>query len=337
MPSVRNHTKKGSKKSGGGGGENSTFLSFVFLLSATTTMIYYQASYLVDMEQIKAMRRMTTGNPPIATAAATTTTTEKEKSDTVDPMGNIDPQVRIKHFKDTALSFTPVTDKIGYGKRDRHRYHNMYGQFLLSFAAHTPTMKFLEIGLGCNMNYGAGASVKIWKTLFPKAELWEAEYDKECADKAQRSGQLEGINVLVGDQADFNVLDSWIDTSGGNFDIIIDDGGHHNCHIINSFEKLWPQLNPGGYYFIEDLHVGIARLSEPSSQCANTVAFHEYLADWQKQLIYQTWPGQFKPTYPLPKDLMFVHCQAEACVLHKLKDAVNLPYADEPGAVVNQY
>ena len=250
---------------------------------------------------------------------------------------NIDPQIRINHFKDTALSLRPVTDKIGYGKRDRHRYHNMYGQFLLPLATYKPNLKFLEIGLGCNMQYGAGASVKLWKKLLPStAELWEAEYDKNCADKAQAAGQLDGINVLVGDQGDVKVLDSWIEKSGGQFDIVIDDGGHHNCQIMNTFEKLWPQLNPGGYYFIEDLHLGVARLRVKSDQCTN-VPFHKYLDDWQNQLIYQTFPGQVQPVYTLPKDLMFVHCQTEACVLHKRKDDVNLAYADEPGTTVTQY
>lgn len=96
---------------------------------------------------------------------------------------------------------------------------------------------------------------------------------------------------------------------------------------------MWPQLNPGGYYFIEDLHLGVARQRVPSSQCTN-VAFHEYIIDWQRQLIYQTWKGQIEPQYTLPEDLMFVHCQAEACVLHKRKSIVNLPYAEEPGDVI---
>ena len=55
------------------------------------------------------------------------------------------------------------------------------------------------------------------------------------------------------------------------------------------------------------------------------------------QLIYQTFPGQIEPTHLFPKDLAFVHCQAEACVLHKRKGIANLPYADEPGAEINQY
>lgn len=247
----------------------------------------------------------------------------------------INPQVRIKYFKDTALLFKPVTDKIGYGKRDHHRYHNMYGRFLLELAEHLPNLKFLEIGLGCNMEYGPGASVSIWKTLLPDADLWEAEYDEECLIKAKNEGKLEGLNLLIGDQGDVDVLDSWISKSGGKFDIIIDDGGHHNCQILNTFKKLWPQLNPGGYYFIEDLHVGMARQKLPSSQC-NNVPFHEYLLDWQKQLIYQTFPGQITPQHTLPKDLMFVHCQAEACVLHKRESYINLPYNEEPGVVIEE-
>ena len=98
---------------------------------------------------------------------------------------------------------------------------------------------------------------------------------------------------------------------------------------------MMPTLNPGEYYFIEDLRVGKARLGIQSNQCKN-VPFHEYLVDWQKQLIYQSWPKQMRSTYSLPGDLMFVHCQAGACVLHKRKNEVNLPYVEEPGAVIEE-
>ena len=67
---------------------------------------------------------------------------------------------------------------------------------------------------------------------------------------------MKDVNILVGDQGDPAVLDEWIETSGGDFDIIIDDGGHSNCQIWTSFEKLWPTVKPGGLYFIEGMHAG---------------------------------------------------------------------------------
>lgn len=52
-------------------------------------------------------------------------------------------------------------------------------------------MEMLEIGLGCDMNYGPGASVAVWKKLFPRAELWEAEYNGDCVKKAKENGMLD--------------------------------------------------------------------------------------------------------------------------------------------------
>ena len=57
-----------------------------------------------------------------------------------------------------------------------HTYEIMYGQYLLPYYRKNPKMKMLEIGLGCGMGYGPGASVAVFKKLFPTAELWEAEF-----------------------------------------------------------------------------------------------------------------------------------------------------------------
>ena len=85
-------------------------------------------------------------------------------------------------------------------------------------------MKMFEIGLGCDMGYGPGASVALHKALFPQAELWEAEYDGKCVEKAKERQMLEGIQVVVGDQGNDTTLDSWINETGGEFDVVIDDG-----------------------------------------------------------------------------------------------------------------
>lgn len=257
-----------------------------------------------------------------ASSATASSAASVSSSESTTPLSN-HPNVhkRIQHFRDTALKFDPVSDKVGV--TSEHRYHNMYGTFLLPYVTHKPTLKFLEIGLGCNMGYGPGASIKIWKDLMPQAELWEAEYVKECVEKAQKAGQLEGIHTLVGDQADNTVLDGWIETSGGNFDVVVDDGGHHNCQISNSFDKLWPQVLPGGLYFIEDMHVG--RVGKYIGEECGSVIMSEKLNEWSNQLIYKTFPANYKYKYELPKDLIFIHCQVEACVLGKRSGQVNDP------------
>ena len=212
-------------------------------------------------------------------------------------------------FVEAAGSFSPITDKI-----TTHKYYPMYGQFLLPYYERIPQMKMLEIGLGCDMNYEPGASVALWKKLFPEANLWEAEYNETCVDISTKQGKLDGFNVLVGDQGNNATLDSWIEKSGGEFDIIIDDGGHHNCQILASFIKLWPTIKPGGLYFIEDLQVGkwrgFRKYSTPTCD-AKEYTFSDTLQGWLEDIIYQGAYNSHK------WDVHFIHCQAEACVLGK--------------------
>ena len=264
------------------------------------------------------------------TTTSTTTSTTREEEDPAtppSPLHNPDMHARAQYFRKMAQQFTPTTDKIGV--TSEHSYHNMYSIFLLPYAATHPQFKFLEIGLGCNMDYGPGASVAVWKHLFPEAELWEAEYVADCVHKAQERGQLDGIHTLVGDQADIPTLLRWIQTSGGNFDVIVDDGGHHNCMINNSFDTLWPQLKPGGIYFIEDLHVGRST-NYISKDCGNVI-FSERIQEFVDRLAYKTnniWGTKYKNT--MPDDVLFVFCQAEACAIGKRKGDMNDPVRPRP-------
>lgn len=209
-------------------------------------------------------------------------------------------------FLETAKALKPVTDKV-----TTHTYQTMYGRFLLPYYHLNPSMKFLEIGLGCDMGYGPGASVAIWRKLLPKAELWEAEFNAECVEK-HRNGMLRGINLLTGDQGNVTVLDEWIKTSGGDFDIVVDDGGHQNCQIWHSFQKLWPTVKPGGLYFIEDMQV--AKLDQyrgaETDTCKIDLIVPEKLKEKLDDLLYDT---------SRKSDIEFIFCQSEACVLGKKK------------------
>lgn len=60
------------------------------------------------------------------------------------------------------------------------------------------------------------------------------------------------VKIVVGDQADPAVLKRWIETSGGEFDVIVEDGGHTQQQWV-SIIHLWQAIKPGGMYVMEDL------------------------------------------------------------------------------------
>lgn len=188
------------------------------------------------------------------------------------------------------------------------------------FAYHKRKLKFLEIGLGCGMNYGPGASVFLWRKLFAgrDVDMWEAEFNAECVEKSKQEGKLDGISVVTGDQSNNKTLAQWIVQSGGKFDAIIDDGGHTNVQILTSFQALWPTINPGGYYFIEDLEVSF----NPNFMKTGFPPVTVVMQSWVEALhvLEQHVSRHHKHilnSYPLPKGLDMISCQRGACALHK--------------------
>jgi len=244
-----------------------------------------------------------------------------------DPNLNIDVFERSRKFIDYAVSLRPVTDKVY-----THSYHTMYGQFLMPFVGAKPDLKMFEIGLGCAMDYGAGASVGVWKKLFPHIELWEADVNEECVNKWKDKDSMKGINLLVGDQNNPETLDSWIEKSGGKFDVIIDDGGHEQCQINTSFTKLWPELNPGGLYFVEDLQVGnLPQYTNKLNDVCDNTSVSEIIKEWMDQLLYSFEKDSKEYKYKLPEGMISVYCQEEACVFQKKKDEIHdkVPFLEE--------
>ena len=224
----------------------------------------------------------------------------------------------------TSSTNSDYTDKI-----TTHTYQTMYGMFLVPLARDAKRngqkLKFLEIGLGCNMNYGPGKSVYVWRKLFGEtAEIWEGEYDAECAKKLKESGGLKGINLVVGDQANKTTVEEWVVTTGGKFNVIVDDGGHHNDQIKNSFDILFKKaLLPGGLYFIEDLQVsrGTGSANDGGPLMADVIESYidqlliptHYLTDKR----FSEYSLQQRKLYPMPKDIKWILCQHEACVIAK--------------------
>ncbi|KAF1988460.1 hypothetical protein K402DRAFT_328586, partial [Aulographum hederae CBS 113979] len=148
------------------------------------------------------------------------------------------------------ITFYDVASRHGTDKVTQHHYHHMYEKYLGPIR--TQPLKVLEIGLGCDMGYGPGKSFTTWLEYLPNVDLYYLEYDAACAKKWEE--KTRGLaTVYTGDQADKGVLEQLVKGSGGEFDVVIDDGGHSMTQQINSFEVLWGAVKAGGVYFCEDM------------------------------------------------------------------------------------
>ncbi len=107
-------------------------------------------------------------------------------------------------------------------------------------------LNILEIGVGGYEDPQAGGkSLKMWETFFPNSMIYAIDiYDKKALEKGR-------IKIFQGSQESESFLKKIVELSGG-FDIIIDDGSHINEHVIKTFNILFPMLNDGGIYVVED-------------------------------------------------------------------------------------
>jgi len=122
----------------------------------------------------------------------------------------------------------------------RH-YFEIYERYLQKFVGKNCT--YLEIGVQ------KGGSIQIMQEwLGPQARIVGADIDPEC-EKLRG----EGREIYIGDQADVNFL-AKLKAECGEFDVIVDDGGHTPDQQIVSFLNLFPALKEGGIYLLEDLH-----------------------------------------------------------------------------------
>jgi len=101
-------------------------------------------------------------------------------------------------------------------------------------------LRLLEIGIGgYEFPDKGGESLRMWREYFTKADITGFDLHPKQP--------IQGCTVLQGSQIDTDFLNTL-----GSYDIVIDDGSHHNAHIITTFNSLWSKLNAGGIYVIED-------------------------------------------------------------------------------------
>jgi len=129
------------------------------------------------------------------------------------------------------------TDKNSYF----HNYTRQYEKLLQDYR--DKPIKYLEIGV---FN---GGSLKAFRETFKNAKcIIGIDINPNCKIYEDINND---IYVEIGNGTDENTINQ-INDKYGKFDIIIDDGSHTNRDVIKSFELLFPLLNDGGLYIIED-------------------------------------------------------------------------------------
>ena len=120
-------------------------------------------------------------------------------------------------------------------------------------------IKLLEIGIGTLNNtesnmlfwkdkyydYLPGASLRAFRDYFPNGQIYGIDIQPDCLINDDRI-RTYLFNSTVKSLCDAFLFDK-------TFDFIIDDGDHHSDAQIKTFENLFPRLNSGGVYIIEDL------------------------------------------------------------------------------------
>jgi len=148
------------------------------------------------------------------------------------PQSRLSLQQLAKIYKPTKFTYSHSNyDRIYPFYLERYRYKKF---------------RMLEIGLD------TGNGSLLWQEYFPCGELYGLEYRSSSTNTEGASK----IKAIQGDQGDREFLEGeFLDrTNGGNFDVIIDDGGHHYEQQTISYEVLFDKaLQPGGLYLLEDI------------------------------------------------------------------------------------
>lgn len=128
-------------------------------------------------------------------------------------------------------------------KMDTHGFTEIYEHIF--FPLRNSPIKVCEIGIW------KGGSLQVWRDYFPKATV----YGIDIVDSSWLDSNR--IKTFVADQSKRNELKSFIDKYGGDFDILLDDGGHTMEQQQVSFGFLFKYVKAGGYYVIEDAHTSL--------------------------------------------------------------------------------
>ena len=192
----------------------------------------------------------------------------------------------------------------------------------------------LEIGVK------SGVSLTLWEWYFPRAQIVGIDINPQC-----RKFVRPRVQVAIGSQADASFLRPLCQANKPT--IFIDDGSHLAQHNIFTFETVFPLLQPGGLYIIEDLafHFGPESPKWQGSEPRDIIAYVLDLA--RSCMARRQVPGSETVSSVLPRLVDSVQFIGSAAIIrrrHTGRDvqaalAIGRDYIDShaPGAAGDLY
>lgn len=133
--------------------------------------------------------------------------------------------------------------KLGTDKSSlANKYTSIYEYYFSSIK--DKSIRILELGIA-----PGAKSLKLWSSYFSNADIFGIDCDSKCTEHV-----IDRVHIYIGNLTDDKFMQSTLNAIGGRFDIIIDDASHKQPQVSHSLQTLWPHLNNGGLYIIEDLH-----------------------------------------------------------------------------------
>ncbi len=201
--------------------------------------------------------------------------------------------IGLRHGTDKASSF--------------HGYLSTYEHYFAPMRQ--KPINLLEIGVA------GGASMAMWKEYFTDegTEIRGLDHNEEFVKAARElfpPAKAPGMFFAWGDVKD-DVVWFELKSTGIEFDIVIDDGGHYSDQIIAAFKGAWPLLKSGGIYAVEDLHQIFVQEYDHGAQTTAFEYFHRIMLD---QLHERGFKQCGKPEIG---DIAFMHWHKSLLIIGK--------------------
>jgi hypothetical protein len=163
-----------------------------------------------------------------------------------------------------ALASQYGTDKASY----HHDYMRFYEFFLRPFKNDEFTL--LELGVGPEKS--KGKSLLTWRDYFPRAQIVGVDRRADARDVA-----TDRIAIEIGDCGNERFLAGLAKKYSPA--IIVEDASHKWSHQIKSLTTLFPSLQPGGIFIVEDIHTSFGKWGERgfSDQADDTASYLTHL------------------------------------------------------------